>query len=93
MKGIRNQINQDKPREHEAIELLGEVAAYYAAWHPPLRATARALAAVARRRAADVGATVGQLAPHLISAPEAEQVMAITHLRFCVCSLTSFREL
>lgn len=37
------------PREHETVLLLGEVASYLAAWHPPCRTVARRFATMATR--------------------------------------------
>jgi hypothetical protein len=40
-----------KPRDHEAVLLLGELAAYLSDWHPPCREVARHFAAMTSRAA------------------------------------------
>lgn len=45
---LAQQLDQT-PREHEAVPLLGEIAAYLSDWHPPCRAVARRFAAMTSR--------------------------------------------
>ncbi len=47
------------PREHEAVALLGEMAAYLAAWHPPCGDIARRFAAMTARVADELDAALG----------------------------------
>ncbi len=51
------------PREHGAVLLLGEAAAFLADWHPPLRAVARRFAAMAAGWAEDLEASAEGLPP------------------------------
>lgn len=53
----------DSPRQHGAVLLLGEMAAYLSAWHTPLRAVARRFAAAAARWAEDLEAEAQEAPP------------------------------
>jgi hypothetical protein len=48
------EVLEQAPREHDAVLLLGEVAGYLSAWHPPLRDVARRFSTMAERWAEDL---------------------------------------
>lgn len=61
------------PREHGAVLLLGELAAYLSDWHAPLRDVARRFAAAAEGWADDLEAEAAQQPPELARPTRAKQ--------------------
>ncbi|PRW58669.1 hypothetical protein C2E21_2704 [Chlorella sorokiniana] len=66
---------ENTPREHSAVLLLGEVAAYLSDWHPPLREVARRFAAAAARWAEELEGSAAELPPERARALRAKQCL------------------
>jgi hypothetical protein len=63
------------PREHGTVRLLGEVSAYLAGWHPPLRAVARSYADSAARWAEELEADADGKPPAIAGPVRAKQCL------------------
>lgn len=66
---------ENTPREHAAVLLLGEMAAYLSDWHPPLRDVARRFAAAAARWAEELEGSAAELPPERAQALRAKQCL------------------
>lgn len=66
---------RDSPREHASMLLLGELAAYLSAWHPPFHSLQRQMAATAARWADAVEKEVAQAPPSEATALRARQCL------------------
>ena len=73
------------PREHEAVLLLGQVAAYLAAWAAPLKAVAARFAAAAERWADDLEASASEASPADAKPVRAKQCLLRTTALLCTC--------
>ncbi|MEW5310745.1 MAG: hypothetical protein WDW38_002512 [Sanguina aurantia] len=72
---LATQLDQT-PREHHAVPLLGEIAAYLSDWHAPCKAVARAFAGMTSRVADDLEAQIA-------SAPR-DQPTSVMQARQCL---------
>ena len=74
------------PREHEAVVLLGEVAAYLAAWEPALKAVAVRFAAAAERWGNEVEALAAEALPDDAKPLRAKQCLLRQTALLCTCA-------
>lgn len=74
LSGLAGEL-EHAPREHASALLLGEVAAYLSAWHPPLRDVARRFSASAARWAEELEASAAELPPERARPLRAKQCL------------------
>lgn len=73
-------------REHSAVALLGELAAYFSAWHPPLRAVARRFASAASRWADELERDAQEAPPDAARPLRAKQCLLHATALLCLAS-------
>ncbi|GAB4822814.1 hypothetical protein N2152v2_009860 [Parachlorella kessleri] len=79
------------PREHAAVLLLGEVAAYLSAWHGPLAAVARSFAGMAERWAEELEPNASGAPPDQAGPVRAKQCLLRCTALLCYGPLEELR--